>query len=81
MSVLLLLLLLLLLALLSLLTSVVVAVLPVSVVAEAEVGVASWEMVGEDCGDGDVDEDVDSVVELAYLPVLTDEASAVEAGV
>ncbi len=32
-------------------------------------------------GCGDVDDDVDSVVELAYVPVLTVEASVVEAGV
>ncbi len=44
--------------------------------------VDSSEVVGVDCGDGDVDDDVDSVVvELAYVPVLTVEASVVEAGV
>ncbi len=42
---------------------------------------AASEAVGVDCGDGDVDDDVDSVVELAYVPVLTVEASVVEAGV
>ncbi len=39
----------------------------------------SSKVVGVDCGNGDDDDE--SVVELAYVPVLTVEASVVEAGV